>query len=557
MPESDPSFTVPQLRLDDLLVEVQSRLAAVLRTRDRMHGLLEAVLTVAGDLELQTVLRRITQAAAELADAQYAALGVIRDDGKGLSQFLTHGMDEQDVARIGRYPEGQGILGELIRDPRPLRLHDIGTAPGSVGFPEHHPPMHTFLGVPIRVRDTVFGNLYLTEKRGGGDFDDEDEVVVQALAAAAGVAIQNARLYDEAQRRRRLVEASSEVSTALLSGNDPEEVLALVALRVHEVSSATGALVALPLADRRRGGEVAEGAGAVELRGRVVSLPAEDPLTAALADGQPRVFEGSELLPRGGVALPLAGPEGGVRGVLVVLGLDQRAQGTWLDSLGAFSAQASVALELAERRREAERYAVFEDRDRIARDLHDLVIQRLFATGMQLEAAIRLVTERPEEAQRRVHQAVDDLDDTIRELRSTIYSLQAPQGESESLRARVLQVVDAATDQLGFPPSLRMDGLVDTLVPDEVAEHMLAALREALSNAARHSRATAVEVTLSVGDDVVLSVVDDGVGLGETSRRSGLANLAARAAQLGGRLDIGAQDGLGAALTWRVPLPEA
>ena len=555
MPEPDPQLTVPSLKLDDLLVEVQSRLTAVLRTRDRMHGLLEAVLAVAGDLELQTVLRRIVRAAAELADARYAALGVIRDDGKGLSQFLTHGMSEEEVAQVGHYPEGQGILGELIRDPRPLRLHDLGSAPGSVGFPAHHPPMSTFLGVPVRVRDTVFGNLYLTEKRGGEDFDDEDEVVVQALAAAAGVAIQNARLYDEAQRRRRLVEASSEVSTALLSGNEPEEVLVLVARRVHEVSGATGAVVALPLTDGRLVVEVAEGPGASELRARVVALPDEDPLCGALADGLPRVFEGSELVPQGGVALPLTGPEGGVRGLLVVVGLERPAQGTWLDSLSAFSAQASVALELAERRREAERYAVFEDRDRIARDLHDLVIQRLFATGMQLEAAIRLVTERPEEAQRRVHQAVDDLDDTIRELRSTIYSLQTPQGETGSLRTRVLQTVDAATDQLGFSPSLRLDGLVDTLVPEEVAEHLLAALREALSNAARHSRASTVEVTVAVGDDIVLSVVDDGVGLRGTDRRSGLANLAARAAQLGGRLDVGAQDGRGTALTWRVPVP--
>jgi signal transduction histidine kinase len=353
------------------------------------------------------------------------------------------------------------------------------------------------------------------------------------------------------------VEASSEVSTALLSGNDPEDVLALVARRVHQVSGATGAVVALPLVDGRLVVEVAEGAGVAELRGRVVSLPASDPLAAALTDGQPRAFDGSELLPRGGIALPLAGPEGGVRGVLGVVGLDQSAQSTWLDWLGAFAAQASVALELAERRREAERYAVFEDRDRIARDLHDLVIQRLFATGMQLEAAIRLVTERPEEAQRRVHQAVDDLDDTIRELRSTIYSLQAPQGETESLRARVLQAVDAATDLLGFAPSLRMDGLVDTLVPDDVAEHLLAALREALSNAAKHSSARSVEVTVAVGEDITLSVVDDGVGLGETPRRSGLANLAARAAQLGGRLDVGTEDGRGTALTWRVPIPEA
>jgi len=553
--EDVPHVVIPQLQLDDLLVEVQSRLSAVLHTRDRMHSLLEAVLAVAGDLDLQTVLRRIAQAAADLADAQYAALGVIRDDGKGLSQFLVVGVDDETIERIGTLPEGQGILGELIRDPRPLRLHDLSAAPGSVGFPPNHPPMHTFLGVPIRVRDAVFGNLYLTEKRGGGDFDDDDEVVVQALAAAAGVAIQNARLYEEAHRRRRLVEASGEVATALLSGNDPDEALALVARLAYEVSGASAAVVALPLADGRLVVEVAEGSGAAQLHGKVVALSPDDPISQALVDGAPRVFEGSELVPSTGVALPLVGPTG-ARGVLVVVGLENPAQGAWLESLSAFSAQASVALELAERRRETERYAVFEDRDRIARDLHDLVIQRLFATGMQLEAAIRLITERPEEAQRRVHQSVDDLDDTIKELRSTIYSLQAPHGESESLRTRVLQTVDATTEQLGFAPSLRMEGLIDTLVPDEVAEHLLAALREALSNAARHSGAKAVDVTVSVGDDVRLTVVDDGRGLGEGGRRSGLANLATRAERLGGRLELGQQDGQGTALSWRVPLPE-
>jgi signal transduction histidine kinase len=558
MPDQSAHINVPQLRLDDLLTEVQARLSAVIGTRDRLHGLLEAVLAVAGNLDLQGVLRRITEAAATLADAEYAALGVISDDGKGLSQFLVVGVDDEMVARIGALPTGHGILGEVIRDPRPLRLHDLSTAPGSVGFPPNHPPMHTFLGVPIRVRDVVFGNLYLTEKRGGGDFDDEDEVVVQALAAAAGVAIQNARLYDEAHRRRRLVEASSEVSTALLSGNDPEEVLALVARRAMEVSGATAALVALPLADGRLVVEVAEGEDAETSRGRVVMLDADDAIARALEDRTPAAFEGTALMSHQGVALPLVGPEGGIRGILVVAGLHTTSQETWVESLSAFAGQASVALELAERRSEMERYAVFEDRDRIARDLHDLVIQRLFATGMQLEAATKLIRDHPEEAERRVTASVDDLDATIKELRSTIYSLQAPAGEAQSLRARVLQVVDRGTEQLGFTPSLRMEGLLDTLVSEDVGEHLLAALRESLSNVARHSGARSVDIAVAVRDDeVVLQVVDDGRGMGESSRRSGLANLAARAAQLGGQVDVEPGQGSGTSVLWAVPLPEA
>jgi len=547
--------SLPQLRLDELLTEVQARLSAVVRTRDRLHGLMEAMLSVAGDLDLQGVLHRLTEAAAELADAEYAALGVIRDDGKGLSQFLVVGVDDATVAAIGSLPEGHGILGELIRDPRPLRLHDLASAHGSVGFPPNHPPMSTFLGVPIRVRDTVFGNLYLTEKRGGADFDDEDEVVVQALAAAAGVAIQNARLYDESQQRRRLVEASGEVTTALLSGTDPEEVLALVARRAREVSGADCALVLLPLPDGRLVVEVAEGEVNDDVPGQVVTMDEADVIAQALRDGSPRGFEGTVLLQQPGVALPLVGPEGAVRGVLVVGGLGSTAQATWLESLSAFSGQASMALELAERRSQMERYAVLEDRDRIARDLHDLVIQRLFATGMQLEAVTRLITERPDEATRRVHGAVDDLDNTIKELRSTIYSLQTPIGEAVSLRARVLQAVDAATEQLGFAVSLRMEGLLDTLVPDDVVEHLLAALRESLSNAVRHSGARSVDVRVSVADDVLLSVVDDGRGLGEDTRRSGLQNLASRAQQLGGRLEVDSAPGKGTAVAWTVPLP--
>jgi signal transduction histidine kinase len=553
--QSKQQVDLPQLRLDDLLVEVQARLTAVIRTRDRLHGLMEAVLTVAGDLDLQGVLRRLTESAAHLVDAQYAALGVIRDDGKGLSQFIVTGMDEATAAAIGALPEGHGILGELIRDPRPLRLHDLSKASGSVGFPPNHPPMHTFLGVPIRVRDIVFGNLYLTEKRDGADFDDEDEVVVQALAAAAGVAIQNARLYDESSRRRRLVEASSEVSTALLSGSEPEQVLALAARRAREVSGATCALVLLPLGDGRLVVEAAEGDGVEGLHGQVVDLEMDDPIRETFLHGAPEVFEGTALIRAPGVALPLVGPEGGPRGVLVVGGLAGAAQETWFAALTAFSAQASVALELAERRRQMERYAVLDDRDRIARDLHDLVIQRLFATGMQLEAVTRLITERPEEATRRVHGAVDDLDNTIKELRSTIYSLQAPTGSPHSLRARVLQEVDTAAEQLGFAPSLRMEGLLDTLVPEDVAEHLLAALREALSNAVRHSGAGSVDVRVAVEEEVVLSVVDDGKGLGDTDRRSGLGNLAVRAEQLGGRLQLDSASGRGTSLLWIVPIP--
>jgi signal transduction histidine kinase len=550
-------LALPQLKLDDLLAELQARLAAAVTTRDRVHSLLEAVVDVGGDLDLQVVLHRIAEAAATLVDAEYGALGVISEDGKGLAQFLVVGIDKNMVETIGNLPEGHGVLGQLISDPHPLRLNDLSSHPRSFGFPAGHPPMHSFLGVPIRDRDKVFGNLYLTEKRGGGEFDEEDESVVLALAAAAGVAIQNARLYSETRQRERWLEASSEVSTALLSGADPEDVLTLIAARAREVTEAQLALIALPLDDERLLVEVAEGEEAATVRGLLVEEPGSR-LAEVLRDSEFRMLSQDETPFRlgAGIAVPLGGKDGPARGVLLLTGLPPTDRLPVVRTVGSFAAQAAVALELAERRRDAERFAVFEDRDRIARDLHDLVIQRLFATGMQLEGAARLIAERPEDATARVHRAVDDLDGTIRELRSTIYGLQAPQDGPPSLRALLLQVVDAGTEQLGFAPSLRLDGLLDTLVPPAVGEHLMAVLREALSNAARHAKASMVSVLVAVRDgQLLLEVTDDGVGVPEDGRRSGLANLQGRAAELGGELTVNGAPGLGTQLTWRVPLP--
>jgi len=548
------SSALPQVGLVDLLAELQTRLVTVLTSRDRERSLLEAVLAVASDLDLQAVLRRITEVAATLVDAEYGALGVISEDGEGLAQFLVVGVDDELTNQIGSLPEGHGVLGQLIRDPRPLRLDELAEHPASFGFPPGHPPMHTFLGVPIRVRDVVFGNLYLTQKRDGARFDEEDEAVVQALAAAAGVAIQNARLYSESRQRERWLEASSEVSTALLSGSDPEQVLTLVAERARQVTGGRLAFVALPLDASRLLVEVADGAEADGVRGLLLDRSGSA-LADVLSAGVARLLPGSDLALGGDgdvLAVPLGGP-GEARGVLIVTGLPAADTAVAIRTLGSFAAQAAVALELAERRRDAERYAVYEDRDRIARDLHDLVIQRLFATGMQLEGAGRLIPERPEEARLRVHHAVDDLDATIRELRSTIYGLQAPQDGRPSLRALLLQAVDVGTEQLGFAPSLRMDGLLDTLVTPELVEHLLPVLREALSNAARHAHAHAVQVVVAVrGADLVLQVHDDGVGLPPDGRRSGLANLQARANLLHGELALESVGGT--TLLWQVPL---
>lgn len=559
---SDLGPLLPQVRLDELLIELQSRLSDVLRTRDRVHELLDAVLAVGSDLDLQTMLRRIIEAAVRLVDAQYGALGVIGGTGF-LAQFITTGIDEQTALEIGHLPRGHGILGLLIESPEPLRLDDLGTHPAAAGFPPNHPPMKTFLGVPVRVRDAVFGNLYLTEKRHGVSFDAEDEAVVLALAAAAGVAIENARLFEQTRRRERWVTAGAEVSTALLSGRDPEDVLPLIARLGAELAGADTALVALPQQDRDgMVVEVAVGPDAETLVGTQIgaagSLLAEARTSGAalaLSDtGKPHeLVQGHDV--GSGIVVPLGA--GGDRGVLLVASATggPPVDPDGLDELERFAVQAALALELAERRRDAELLSVFEDRDRIARDLHDVVIQRLFATGMQLESASRLLTN-PESAAR-VRRAVDDLDATIREIRSSIYALQAEPSSAPILRARVLEVVDAGAEQLGFRPTLQLSGLIDTGVPAEAAEHLLAVLREALSNAARHAAANEVLVQLDVDDsEVRLLVRDNGSGLpDDDGRRSGLANLTVRAQELGGTFTATrvAAPSAGTELVWRIP----
>jgi len=565
---------LPQLELDELLAELQGRLQAVLATRDRMRGLLEAVVAVGSGLDLESTLRRIVEAAVRLVDAAYGALGVIGegDEGKRLAGFIPVGLSQDEIARIHHWPEGRGLLGLLIDDPRPLRLADIAEHPASSGFPDGHPPMRGFLGVPVRVRDVVFGNLYLTGKRGGGGFTEDDEAVLVALGAAAGVAVENARLYEAARRQQRWIAASAEVTTRLLSGADPGEVLAGVTRQARELSGADLAVLALP----DQGGRglritCADGDGADAARGLVLSagqslsgrvLASGEPVTSAdfaTDERAARVARGAMSQIGPAVVFPL-GPPGNVRGVLTV----GRRHGAppfpqaQAGVVASFAAQAGVALELAASRAEASRLSLYQDRDRIARDLHDLVIQRLYATGMSLEGTMAMIT-RPEVASR-ISNAVDAMDETIKEIRSTIFALQdrdAPAGPD--LRPQILALADEMTGVLGFAPSLRLGAGLGGQVSPEVAEQALAALREALSNAARHAHASRVDVTVDVDSAgmLVVQVTDDGTGIPAGGRRSGLRNLAVRAEKLGGELRLEFADpgapAPGTRLEWRVP----
>jgi signal transduction histidine kinase len=564
---------LPRLQLDELLAELQSQLGAVLATRDKMRGLLEAVVAIGASLELEATLRRIVGVAVELVDARFGAIGVIGEDAK-LIEFLPVGVDADEIARIHHWPEGRGLLGMLIKDPRALRLADISSHSESSGFPPGHPAMHSFLGVPVRVRDQVFGNLYLTEKRDGGEFTEDDEVLLTALGAAAGIAVENARLYEESQRQQRWLRASADLTMRLLSGQPPEAVLS--ALTGHALKLSGADLVKVALPDEEGGRmtvDFAEGEGAEAVRGLV--LPADDSLSGlVLASGEPIVVDDfaadkraadvtRRALPNMGsaIAFPLGAP-GSVRGVIVIARRRGRQQFSPadLEVFGAFGAQAAVALELAARRADAEQLTVLEDRDRIARDLHDLVIQRLYATGMSLEGAVPMAAR--QEVADRIRHAVDAMDDTIRDIRATIYALQARvQPDELHLRGEIVALVDEMTEVLGFPPALRLGSGLDSRAAAELSEQLLAVLRESLSNAARHAHATRVDVTVDTDESgwATVLVRDNGIGFdhgsGATARRSGLANMAGRAEKRGGTFSISPAEGGGTVVEWRVPVP--
>ncbi|MER7468083.1 GAF domain-containing protein [Streptomyces sp. NPDC097981] len=563
---------VPRLRLDELLDELQVRIDEVRGTRDRLNGLLEAVMSVGRELDLPQVLRGIVEAAVVLVDAEYGALGVIGEDKK-LAEFLTVGVSERLRAQIGDLPSGHGILGELIRHPEPLRLSELSEHPASYGFPANHPPMHSFLGVPIRVRDEVFGNLYMTEKRGGSEFDAEDEAVLSTLAVAAGIAVENARLFEEVRLRERWLAASSDFTSALLSGSAEDQVLEGMLERARDITKADMGVFYLVGQNGELRGSLALGEGAEAHRGIV--LPSSEGTLAAAALAEDGLVTVADVESDGRVTVQAERWTGFGPAVAVTVGTKEKMSGVLMlarrrgrapfaaaevAALPGFAGQAALALELADRRRDAEQMSLLEDHDRIARDLHDLAIQRLFATGMTLQSAQRFV-EHPQAAER-LARAIDDLDATIKIIRSTIFGLREHEvpGVAPKLRLRAVRAMDEAAATLGFAPALRMEGLIDTEVSTALADEVLAVIGEALTNVARHAGATSAEVAIAAADGVLtVSVTDDGVGMPEGGRRSGLRNLAERAERLGGELSV-STPGLrarGTALQWRVPLTEA
>ena len=557
---------------------------------DRERGLFSAVVAVAAGLELNSTLRRIVQAAVDLVDARYGALGVLGPDGT-VSDFVHVGMDHSVVEAIGEPPQGRGMLGLLTRHPVPIRVEHLSQHPASVGFPANHPPMASFLGVPVRVRGEVFGNLYLTDKRGDAAFTADDERNVMALAAAAAVAIENARLYERSRQRERWQQAVFDVAQAVLSGTDTEDVLSMITQRARSLTGADLAVLAMPDEQGRLTIELVDVAPSDEPESAAPSRFAarRRPDRSSSFDGLPVAWLGAQV-PRTSlmhtafryrsmirqvnvnalsdgrqfgalIALPMAS-EGYVLGVLSLLwDVDTPVVNRDVAALAeSFAAQASLSLVLTRALREQERLAVYEDRDRIARDLHDLVIQRLFATGMHVQGTMR-VLDNIELVEERLSKVVDELDETIREIRQTIFALHEPiEGPASGPRGRILRETAQAAALLGFEPAVRFVGPVDTMVSNSTADHLIAALREALTNAAKHAQAGRVDVVVEIEDGaVVLHVIDDGVGVSpQAGRRSGLANLNARASDLGGSSSLErVSDAGGTHLRWRVPLADA
>ncbi|MFD4209317.1 GAF domain-containing protein [Micromonospora tulbaghiae] len=549
-----------RVRLDELLQEMLDRVGEVVTSRERLRALLDAVVGIGSDLDLRSTLQRIVQSACELAGAQYGALGVIGPD-RMLHDFIVHGIGPELHAKIGELPHGRGVLGLLIDEPKPLRMPDITKHPKSYGFPPNHPPMHSFLGVPVRIRDHVWGNLYLAEKQGATEFTEDDEEIVVALAAAAGVAIENARLYALAHRRERWLAAAAEITSVLLGEVRRTDALTLVARRAREVAEAELALVLLYDEDEAQFTvEVVDGADPVtrELVGAVLPA-AETSFAASVTQGrhdQVDDLAAAAPWPRPVVAgpavvSPLAAADA-LHGVLVIGYRPDHgpAADDDLALLASFAGQAALAMERARGQEERELLVVLEDRERIARDLHDVVIQRLFATGLQLQSGA--MNARPEAA-KRINQAVDDLDATIRDIRRTIFELRTPM--SAALRTEIREAIEVAAESLGYRPDLELVGPIDSAVPEDLRPELTAVLREALSNAVRHAHADRVSVRVRVdAGRVEITVTDDGVGCDPEAARSGLVNLRERAERLGGEFTLRRAEPRGTEVRWSVPL---
>jgi signal transduction histidine kinase len=530
-----------------------------------------ALRAVSSGSQLEATLQDIVEAAVQHVDARYGALGVLTPDGRRLDRFVIVGMDEEDRERIGRLPEGRGVLGLLVADPSVLRLDDLGEHPASLGFPSGHPPMRSFLGVPVRVGDAVFGHLYLTEKRTGEPFTPADAEVAQALAAVAGVAIENARLAERAETRRKWGQAATEMAAALLSGADPDQVLRAVSTRVSALTNADVAGVLAPTPDDPGTMTIVAAVGYAAEYVEGVRVPLTDTFAGGIQEaGKPRLVDDISTMPvvgtrsevevelTAGYGPALLVPVGGSahRGLLVTMRRAGREPfyADELDLLSAFAAQATVVLELARSQQRTRRLQVQADRDRIARDLHDHVVQRIFATALSLDRLGRSVEEDRPELAAGLSRSVDDLHVTIARIRTSIFELhEAEDASAAAVRRRLAEVLRSVTDGHEVRPDLRIRTDREDLPPDLVLD-LVAVVRELVTNVVRHAQARRVTVEVEVTDAACVVVTDDGRGLPPVTVRSGLANLADRAERRGGQLTTTSSES-GTEIRWTAPLP--
>lgn len=556
---------VPRADLDRALDDLVTSAAHVRRAQGRLRALLRATQSVAEEIELPAVLKRLVQAAVELVGAKYCAIGVVSPQG-GLQEFIFVGMPPEDEARIGHLPEGHGLLGALIDDPRPIRLPRIGDDARSVGFPPGHPPMQSFLGVPVRTRTGVFGNLYLTDAL-AGTFSEEDEQLVLALAATAGYAIENARLLEEARIRARWMATSAELSAALLSTSREEGVELLVA-HVLDVAAADRVSMVVPGeaagtltvraargideshwsgrtvgADRTVAGAVLEAGASIRSDSRTVGSTDADALA---------IIDGGRSGPMMTVPLIAAGT---VRAMLVIARGPQRHgfSDAELDIADDLAARASVALELARARTDRQRLLLLEDRSRIAQDLHDHVIQQLFGTGLGLQNLLVRIDD--PDIQTRIEDAVAGIDGAIDQIRGVIFAL-TPHSTTGRVTARhsLIDIANESAAEAGIAPTITFRGPVDLIVADGLLNDVAAVVRECLTNIARHAHAATASVTVSAEDDsITITVEDDGVGIPDDPHESGLHNIRARATHRGGSTSIESRPGR-TVVTWMVPV---
>ncbi|WP_308457990.1 GAF domain-containing sensor histidine kinase [Leifsonia shinshuensis] len=557
IPDDEPiTFPdAPRAELDRALGELVEQARKVLDTQGRLRALVRANRAVVSHLELPVVLRTIIEAAVELVGARYGALGVIAEGG-GLEQFIHVGMSDDVVSRIGHLPEGHGLLGALIDDPRPIRLDSIADDPRSSGFPAGHPPMTAFLGVPITVRDSVYGNLYLTDPVSGG-FTEDDEQLVKALAANAGFAIDNARLYAETVARQAWSASAAEMTASIL-GSDAAEAHEEFASRAAALLGARSVVVLGTAEADEVAPMLGRNDGPVGDAGLLLD---NDRVRSAVEGGQPTRLEelsGYPLADGGepgpALVVPFDGKTGSPEVLIAVRASDEAPFTAFeLERAVTFSRQAALAMELAEARADRERVALLEDRARIARDLHDHVIQQLFGVGLELQSvqsalgAGRLAD--------RIDGTVNSLDDAIAQIRTAIFSLSHQQGPGGSLRHRLLDIVQEVGEGLPRPATVSFSGPVDLVSDAALADDVAAFVREGLTNVVRHAGAdTATVDVVASADEITVDVADDGAGIGETSRRSGLANLSERAERRAGVLSVESTP-QGTRLRLRLPVP--